>query len=84
MPTRCQSCGIPLSKDPKGGGTTEHGTHSTTYCSYCFQDGQFIQADITAQEMQAFCLKQMRAQGVPRFVAWLFTRDIPRLGRWRS
>ena len=42
MSKRCQSCGIPLHKDPAGGGSEADGTRSTTYCSYCFSNGKFI------------------------------------------
>ncbi|WP_235676729.1 MULTISPECIES: zinc ribbon domain-containing protein [Bacillus cereus group] len=31
----CQSCGMPFSKDEKGGGTEKNGEKSTTYCSHC-------------------------------------------------
>ena len=37
----CQSCGMPLSKDPNGGGTNADGTKNTSYCSYCYQNGSF-------------------------------------------
>ncbi len=30
MATSCQSCGMPLSKDPQGGGTEADGSLSTT------------------------------------------------------
>ena len=33
---KCQSCGMPLKADPKGGGTHADGTSSREYCSYCY------------------------------------------------
>jgi hypothetical protein len=30
----CQSCGMPLSKDEKGGGTEADGRKSSQYCSH--------------------------------------------------
>lgn len=79
----CQSCGMPLNKDPAGGGTEADGSKSTTYCSLCYQNGEFFQPDMTAKEMQEFCIDMMRKKGWPRPVAWLFTRQIPKLDRWR-
>ncbi len=41
----CQSCGMPMNKDPGGGGTEADGTHSSTYCSLCYDSGVFRQPD---------------------------------------
>ena len=81
----CQSCGMPMKKDPENGGTNSDGSKSAEYCSYCYKDGAFLSPEInTAQKMQAFCIGKMKEMGTPGFVAWLFTRNIPRLGRWAS
>lgn len=80
----CQSCGMPFSKDPQNGGLEADGTKSELYCSYCYNNGQFYQQDMNVKEFQAFCIEQMKKQGMPGFVAWLFTRGIPRLKRWRE
>jgi hypothetical protein len=74
---------MPLSKDPAGGGTEADGTKSGKYCSFCYVDGQFVHPDFTAVEMQDFCIGQLQKKGMPRIVAWMFTRGIPRLERWR-
>ena len=79
----CQSCGIPLSKDPEKGGTNLDGSKNNMYCSYCYVDGEFA-FKCTAQEMQAFCKDQMMEMGSSRILSWLFTRSIPRLGRWKK
>ncbi len=82
MSGRCQSCGMPLSKDPEGGGREADGSRSALYCSLCYRDGAFIHPDFTASQMQAYCIRQLQDRGMPGFVAWLFTRGIPKLGRW--
>ena len=82
MSKTCQSCGMPMKKDTQGGGSNSDGSKSTEYCSFCYQDGQFTQPDFTAEEMQRFCIEKMTECKIPKFVAWLFTRGIPRLGRW--
>jgi len=85
MNTLCQSCGMPMKKDPLSGGTNVDGSKSAEYCSYCFQDGAFCSPEITtAQEMQTFCIGKLKRQGMPGFMAWLLTRNIPKLRRWAA
>lgn len=81
---RCQSCGLPLAKDPQGGGTNADGSQSHEYCSHCYQLGAFTDSFATAGQMQKFVRAELRRQGFPRLLAWLFAADIPRLARWRT
>jgi hypothetical protein len=80
----CQSCGMPLSKDPQNGGTNSDGSKSTDYCSYCCVKGAFTAPDFTAKQMQDFCVEKLRVAGMPKPLAWLLTRNIPKLKRWKS
>jgi len=57
----CQSCGMPLNKDPQSGGTNADGSKNEKYCSYCYQNGAFVGGG-----------------------AWLFTRGMKRLERWKG
>ncbi|MCB9495104.1 MAG: zinc ribbon domain-containing protein [Desulfobacteraceae bacterium] len=84
MKNICQSCGMPMKQDPNKGGTNSDGTKNTEYCSYCFQNGAFTSPEIdTPQKMQKFCIEKMKEMGMPGFVAWIFTRGIPKLKRWK-
>jgi len=79
----CQSCGMPLRKDPKGGGLEKDGvTHSTKYCSLCYDNGEFLQPDIKVTSMQHLVIHALQRQGWPKVLAWLATRGIPKLDRW--
>ena len=83
----CQSCGMPLCKDPKGegGGQNTNGELSYKYCSYCYEDGEFLQPDITAKEMQVFVKNKIREMGgFMKLFAGLFTKGIPNLERWKK
>ena len=80
----CQSCGMPIKQDPQHGGTDSDGSRSTEYRSLCYQDGKFLDECRTAKEMQEFCIKKMNEEGIPKFVAWIFTRGIPKLNRWSA
>lgn len=80
----CQSCAMPLNKDPKGGGTNADGSISKKYCSFCYENGAFLQPDVTAAEMQAFVKGKLKEMGYPGFIAGFFTKGIPRLERWKN
>lgn len=84
MGQKCQSCGMPLSRDPEGGGREADGTRSTKFCSLCYDNGAFRHPDVNVEEFQRHCIDAMAAKGMPRIMAWAFTRGIPRLERWRA
>lgn len=83
----CQSCAMPLKKDPKGkgGGTNENGQSSFKYCSYCYEKGAFLQPDITAEEMQEFVKNKLKEMGgFMKLFAGIFSKGIPKLERWKK
>ena len=84
MKNQCQSCGMPLNKDPQGGGTNDDGSKSNKYCSYCYQNGAFIHECNDVKEFQEHCRKAMIQSGCNKFFAWLFTRGMSRLERWKK
>ncbi len=82
----CQSCGFPMEKDENGGGTEKDGSLSNKYCSMCYRDGDFLtpkEID-NPKKMQDFCIGEMRKSGFNGFLAWLATRGIPKLERWKK
>ena len=78
----CQSCGMPLSRDPSGGGTNADGSASAVYCSHCYQSGIFTEPNITAAEMQTKVRGKLKEMGIPGFLAGFFARKTPKLERW--
>lgn len=50
--TFCQSCGMPMSAEFHS--TNKDGSVNSTYCSYCFKDGEFTK-DVTMDEMIEMC-----------------------------
>jgi hypothetical protein len=80
---KCQSCGMPLKADPKGGGTNADGTRAKDYCSYCYVDGQFVNPDMTIEEMRTLVIEKLQEKGFPRFIARMFAGGLHRLKRWR-
>lgn len=82
----CQSCGYPMKKDKKGGGTNADGSISRKYCSMCYENGKFLsppEVD-TAQKFQKFCIQEMKKDGMNGMLAWILTRGIPKLERWKN
>lgn len=75
---------MPLKKDPAGGGTNADGSRSTEYCSRCYQQGRFTSPNMTCDEMVVLVKGKMKEMGIPSFMGWFFTRNIPRLKRWRT
>lgn len=82
MGQRCESCGMPFKNDPKGGGSEADGSKSTQYCSICYEDGAFVHQGVSAAEFQAQSLNALHEKGMPKVMAWAFTRGIPKLPRW--
>lgn len=79
----CQSCGMPLKRDEKGGGTNADGSRSTIYCSHCYQQGRFTIPDMTREQMRQRVKGKLKEFRFPGFLAGFFTRGIPRLERWK-
>ena len=81
----CQSCGMPLNKDPKGSGTNEEGQTSNKYCSHCYDKGKFLLPDITADEMQNHVKEKLKEMGgFMKLFAGFFSKGIPKLERWKK
>ena len=79
----CQSCGMPMKKDPQGGGTHADGRISTIYCSHCFQEGKFTVRNITVDDMKVRVKEKLKQVGLPGFMTGLFTRNLHKLERWK-
>lgn len=82
----CQSCGYPMKKDKQGGGTNADGSINPKYCSMCYGNGKFLSPPEidTAQNFQAYCIQEMKKDGINGLLAWVLTRGIPRLERWKN
>ena len=81
---KCQSCGMPLNKALKREGSEVDGSNSALYCNHCYENGQFTSPDLTAEDMQKRVKEIMKEMGIPRFISWFFTSNIPKLQRWKQ
>jgi hypothetical protein len=73
---------MPLSKDPKGGGTETDGSKSGMYCSHCYQEGKFTLPDLTVDQMMERVKERMKEMHIPGFLANIMAKKIPTLKRW--
>lgn len=72
----CQSCLMPLAKDP---GVRE----KPEYCSYCYKDGKFCyEGDLKG--FQKVCYEGMRKQGMNPIVAKFFSCMVRFAPRWKK
>jgi hypothetical protein len=74
---------MPMDQDPGHGGTNADGSRSTKYCSYCYQEGKFIDNFQSPKEMVQFVKGKLKEQGFAWWKRWFYTSHIPRLERWR-
>ncbi|MES2628357.1 MAG: zinc ribbon domain-containing protein [Bacteroidota bacterium] len=83
MNSSCQSCGMPLKKDPLGGGTNGDGTTSEKFCSHCYREGNFVHPEISVNEMKDRVKGKMTEMGIPKFLTGMFTLNMHKLDRWK-
>ncbi|SFG92882.1 Putative zinc ribbon domain-containing protein [Desulfotomaculum arcticum] len=80
----CQSCGMPLTDD-KLLGTEKGGAASKEYCVYCYEDGRFLQPDLTMEAMIEICVPHMKEGGMKEEEARaLLNSHLPKLKRWSA
>lgn len=80
----CQSCGMPLDNDPQKGGTNMDKSRSDKYCSFCFQDGKFVDNGITLEQKIAKNIQIAVNMGMTKDKAKQMAESIlPKLERWK-
>ncbi len=81
--TFCQSCGMPLD-DENLLGTEKDGTNTHEYCTYCYQQGKFINPDMTLDEMHSLVKNIMEEKKFPEWIIEAGLKELPNLKRWRK
>lgn len=75
---------MPLKRDTRGGGTNADGSKSRMYCSNCYENGNFTMPEITLNEMKERVKNKLKEFGLPGFLAGVYTKNIPKLERWKN
>jgi len=78
----CQSCAMPL-VNTDDYGTNIDGTKNIEYCKYCYQNGHFIEPEITVREMITKTTEVMKEMHIPAEQIEETRKFIPMLKRWR-
>ena len=58
---------MPLKRDEKGGGSNADGSRSTIYCSHCYENGEFLQPNLTVEQMQKLVNEKLAEFRIPKF-----------------
>jgi hypothetical protein len=74
---------MPLDK-PELSGTKNDGSKSQDYCIYCYQNGVFINPDMTLKEMTSLVITQMEKRKIDSKIIDMAVSSLPHLKRWRS
>jgi len=77
----CQSCGRPLDRSEILGTETD-GSKSTIYCIECYKQGEFIQPEVTLEEMQQQVKKQLEKLQLDEEHISIALDRLPYLSRW--
>ena len=82
---RCQSCGMPVSKDFGNLGTNADETHAEEFCVFCFKSGAYTNPNQTLEEMINNSIENMTTDlQMPRDQATALANSfIPTLRRWQ-
>ena len=79
----CQSCSMPLENDLMLG-TEKDGSRSRQYCKYCYQDGRFVNPQMTLDEMTELVKGKMLEMHLNQEVIDKTVNSLPYLNRWMS
>jgi hypothetical protein len=80
----CQSCGMPMDKDPGHGGTNPDGSKNLKYCSYCYEKGSFHDSFMKVDDMVRFVRGKLKEMGYGPIRRWFYTSHISQLERWKN
>jgi hypothetical protein len=75
----CESCLMPLSKDPAGASR-----ESDRYCSYCYKDGKLVYEGTDVREFKRNMIAAIVARGESRIKANLLAFMAGFAPRWRK
>jgi Putative zinc ribbon domain len=80
--TFCQSCSMPLDRNEVLG-TEKDGSKSHEYCIYCYQNGAFINPEMTLEEMRNLVKTQMEKMKINNGTIDMAVKSLPNLKRWK-
>ena len=65
-------------------GTEKDGSKNHEYCKYCYQNGSFVNSDMTVNQMSSFIEQKMKEMHIDADITNNTVRVLPHLKRWRK
>ena len=65
-------------------GSEEDGTSSHEYCKYCYQNGEFVNPNMSLNEMTSLVIDQMKKRNIDSKLIDMAVWSLPNLKRWRT
>ena len=65
-------------------GTEKDGSKNSEYCKYCYQNGAFINPNMSFEEMKSLVITQMEKMNLPADIIQNSFRSLPNLKRWHN
>ncbi|MFM9910301.1 MAG: zinc ribbon domain-containing protein, partial [Chitinophagaceae bacterium] len=75
--------GMPLDKAELLG-TEKDGSKSKEYCTYCYQNGAFMNPNMTLEEMNVLVKTQMEKMKIDARIISMALTSLPQLKRWKA
>jgi radical SAM superfamily enzyme len=74
---------MPIDK-PEMMGTEKDGSKSKEYCTYCYQNGSFVNPDMKLEEMKTLVKDQMEKRKIDTGIINMAVSSLPNLKRWKN
>jgi len=82
--THCQSCGLPFDAAHESLIATENDRSKSDYCSFCYKDGEFIQASATIADMIEVGVPHLGRKIGEEAAREQLSAFLPTLRRWQK
>ena len=80
----CQSCGMPFDEAHKQYIAKEKNHDDSIYCTYCYQDGEFVNPGATIQDMVEMAVPYMTYKMSEEAARKQMEEFLPTLARWQN
>lgn len=65
-------------------GSEKDGSVSHEYCKYCYQNGAFVNPEMTLKEMTSLVITEMERRNIEPKIINMAVSSLPNLKRWRT
>ena len=80
----CQSCGMPFDEAHRDYIAKEADGSESRYCTYCYEDGRFLDPDATVEDMIEMGVPYLAEKIGEEAARKMLSQFVPTLERWRK